>query len=288
MNRQEWHKWRNEGIGASDAPTIMCVSPWKTPYQLWEEKIFGKEESNNPATEHGKKYEPLAIKWFEKEMGISFHKEELDFLCAQSNEFPWMKATLDALDKEEKHMLEVKCPFSLENHEKVKISRQVPDIYFPQLQHQMKVKEKQWMYFLSYNWKDPDDSVILEVSRDNKYIEKLIEKEQKFWDCVLEMEPPELTERDWNNMEANAEWVNKAQEIRKIQEQLDPLEQRFEELRKDLIYLSNGQRCIGGGIKTNRFLCKGSVDYSKVPQLQNVDLEQYRKKSIEKWRVDRV
>lgn len=38
QNTQEWEKFRLQKIGASDAPIIMGVSPWKTPFQLWLEK----------------------------------------------------------------------------------------------------------------------------------------------------------------------------------------------------------------------------------------------------------
>jgi predicted phage-related endonuclease len=35
----EWLEFRKNKIGASDAPIIMETSPWKTPYQLWLEKL---------------------------------------------------------------------------------------------------------------------------------------------------------------------------------------------------------------------------------------------------------
>ena len=36
---KRWLEERMSYIGGSDAPIIMGVSPWKTPYQLWEEKM---------------------------------------------------------------------------------------------------------------------------------------------------------------------------------------------------------------------------------------------------------
>ena len=38
---EEWLEFRRSRIGASDAPIIMGVSPWKTHYKLWVEKIQG-------------------------------------------------------------------------------------------------------------------------------------------------------------------------------------------------------------------------------------------------------
>ena len=35
QNTPEWLEFRRKKIGASDAPIILEVSTWKTPYQLW-------------------------------------------------------------------------------------------------------------------------------------------------------------------------------------------------------------------------------------------------------------
>ncbi len=48
QNTPEWHAFRRKRIGASDAPVIMGISPWKTPYQLWIEKTSGIESSAAP------------------------------------------------------------------------------------------------------------------------------------------------------------------------------------------------------------------------------------------------
>ena len=40
----EWHKWRMGGIGSSDAPVVMGVSPYKTIEQLYLEKTGQGEE----------------------------------------------------------------------------------------------------------------------------------------------------------------------------------------------------------------------------------------------------
>ena len=50
---EEWLDWRKKGIGSSDAPIIMGVSPWKTPFELWEEKT-GTQRA----------YEGINQKWF--------------------------------------------------------------------------------------------------------------------------------------------------------------------------------------------------------------------------------
>ena len=49
---QEWLIWRAQGIGASDAPIIMGVSPWSNIIALWRDKR-ATLESNNDDKEGG-------------------------------------------------------------------------------------------------------------------------------------------------------------------------------------------------------------------------------------------
>ena len=36
QNTAEWHRWRQQRLGASDAPVIMGEAAFKTPRTLWE------------------------------------------------------------------------------------------------------------------------------------------------------------------------------------------------------------------------------------------------------------
>ena len=44
QNTPEWHRWRRQGIGASDAPVIMGETPFKTPRTLWSIKTGCTQE----------------------------------------------------------------------------------------------------------------------------------------------------------------------------------------------------------------------------------------------------
>jgi putative phage-type endonuclease len=56
---QEWQEWRKTGLGGSDAPVIMGVSPWNTPYKLWAERcgLLAPRRSNS-AMDRGNALEP--------------------------------------------------------------------------------------------------------------------------------------------------------------------------------------------------------------------------------------
>ena len=44
QNTPDWHRWRQQGLGASDAPVIMGEAAFKTPRMLWSIKTGRMQE----------------------------------------------------------------------------------------------------------------------------------------------------------------------------------------------------------------------------------------------------
>ena len=61
-----WFNWRNDGIGASDASTIMGENRFKSADKLLHEKIYRINESQNTAMMEGTRLEPEARKAYQK------------------------------------------------------------------------------------------------------------------------------------------------------------------------------------------------------------------------------
>lgn len=85
---------RSKFIGGSDIAAILGVSPWKTAYELWEEKVEGYEKASNEARDkvlnRGKKLEPIVIEMLQEERDVwvlernQIHVDpEHPFLCAE-------------------------------------------------------------------------------------------------------------------------------------------------------------------------------------------------------------
>lgn len=91
---------------------------------------------------------------------------------------------------------------------------------------------------------------------------------------------------DHINMDSS--WIEIAQECRKIQTIRKSIEVKEELLIKKLKELSMGMSCKGGGFIFTRTLRKGTVDYSRIPQLSGIDLEPYRKSQTESWKLDQI
>ncbi|MGE4490082.1 MAG: lambda-exonuclease family protein, partial [Kiritimatiellales bacterium] len=102
---KEWVDWRDTGIGGSDAPTVLGENPWKSASVLLEEKL-GKVEpfAGNEATRRGARLEPEARRLYEQ-----FHGVEVEPICLQSTEYPWMLASLDGISADHQHVVEFKC-----------------------------------------------------------------------------------------------------------------------------------------------------------------------------------
>ncbi len=181
----EWHEFRQNHIGASDAPVVMGVSPFKSRKQLWKEKVFGVQQKANGAMLYGKMKEEEAREAFERETGFLVFPKVLEH-----PEHDWISASLDGLDVEEKFLVEIKCPRSNIDQfvDAGNMVHTVPEKYFPQIQHQLFVTGLDLAYY--YTYYGNGHGTIAQVRRDDKYIDLLLEKEKEFWEYVQTFIPP--------------------------------------------------------------------------------------------------
>jgi len=168
----EWLKWRNEGIGASDAPVIMGESPWKTSRSLLKEKLFGESEWRNEKMIRGIELEPKALELYQKITGIKMRP-----VCIQSKIFPWLRASLDGLSYDENRVVEIKCGESV--YKKTYYSKQVPFYYYGQLQHILAITGLSSIDFWCFLPNRPYIHLI--IKRDDSYIDRLLKAENDFW-----------------------------------------------------------------------------------------------------------
>ena len=79
------------------------------------------------------------------------------------------------------------------------------------------------------------------------------------------------------------EWTEISKKWLDIHRQMQVLEMEEKALRELLIQMAGVENVTGGGVRITRSIRKGSIQYSQIPELQNVDLEKYRKESTEIW-----
>jgi putative phage-type endonuclease len=268
----EWFDLRKSKITATDAVAIMGVSPWKTKYQLYQEKKSNSTPSFvNEGMKSGIELEPLARSLFVLKTGL--------FVEPKVVVKDWAMASLDGIDPSNKHVVEIKC--SGEKYHQLAMQGKIPDHYYPQLQHQMYVCDVESMDYFSF---DGIDGITVKVKRDEEYIAKMIEEELKFFECLKNNTPPENEKADY--IERNDSlWQQCASKWISVSESLKELEKEEQQLREQLIFLSGESNTKGAGISLCQVQRKGNIDYSKIPELSSIDLEKFRKKSTSSWRI---
>ncbi len=271
----EWLAFRKNHIGSSDASIIMGLNPWCTPYELWQRKLdLIPEQDVSYAMRRGIELEPVARSLFNKEFEI-----EMKPAVALHETRKWQMASLDGLSKLWTQALEIKCGGkALFDHA---INNEIPEYYMVQLQHILSVSgHNEINYYVYYE----GEGINQVVKRNDPFIKLMLEKEKAFYDCLINLEQPELCEKDFVKRD-DFEWNETGIEINKVRAELKYLAEKEELLKQKLIYLSNGRNSRGANIQLSSYLRKGNVDYGKIPELKDVDLNPYRKKSSIVYRI---
>lgn len=271
QNTPEWHRWRAQGIGASDAPVIMEETPFKTPRALWSIKTGRMQErSASPAARRGRELERFARRAYERQTGI-----QVEPLCLVHEEIEWMRASLDGLSFDGATLVEIKCPLSLRDRASAGEGR-VPAQYYAQLQHQLEVSRAEQAHYWSFHG---NDGVLVEIRPDREYAKRLVEAEAAFWQLVKENRWPELANEELD-LSADPKWRRVALRYREARLRLENATSQAHKLRATLACMATARRTYGCGVEVLKSSRKGTVDYAAVPELRGIDLEPYRKPPV--------
>ena len=187
MDKLEWLKERQCGIGGSDVGAILGVSKYKTAFEVYLEKT-------EPITEVGEQsesdyfgdiFEDVVAKEFEKRTGKKVRRDRKHY---KHKEYHFMVANIDRRVVGENAILECKTAnqFLANDWE----GEEIPASYLLQVQHYLFVTEAELGYIAvliggqKFIWK--------QVQRDEELIEMIIEAENEFWKMVEDKTPPPL------------------------------------------------------------------------------------------------
>ena len=177
---REWLEWRHKGIGASDAPVVMGENPWKMTDALLRDKCGQLKESyQNPAMARGTQLEPEARRAYIEKTG-----NQVSPACLQSNQYGWLRASVDGISADGGSAVEIKCGDSA--YRKTAEYGSPPDYYYGQLQHIIAVAGLAAIDFWCYLPDRP--GILVRVDRDDDYIERMVLAEYEFWGQVQQAE----------------------------------------------------------------------------------------------------
>ena len=264
----DWLEWRRQGIGSSDAPIIMGVSPWCDVLTLYKRKRGElPEQESNWAMARGTRLEPEVRALLEKRLGV------LEPATLTHPTIEWMRASVDGISLDGNLVVEIKCPGQAD-HDFAKAG-QVPPKYVPQVQHILAVTGCEKLIYASYN----GGVVTVSVPRDEAYIALLIKAEQAFWEAVQAGIPPVV-----EGQRTDDAWLEAAIRYRETKTAYDLAAEALESAKAGLLALTDTDAS-GAGVKVSRVDKKGNVDYKSIPVLKGLDLEPYRKPGHTEWRI---
>lgn len=283
QDSDKWLDWRRGGIGASEAPVVMGVSPYKTRYQLWEEKcgINDHSPTNHFILQKGKDAEPRARAMYE-----TLFFTEMPAVLAEYGPVPFIRASLDGFNEATMIGIEIKY-VGAQEYLRIKETMTVPDRYFPQIQHQLLVTGADHFDFVAYN-DEINDIFIITVKPDPDYIKRLVEELMKFWKLVKTRKPPEMCDRDYVVVD-DAETLDLIEQWKAVCLQVKTLETKEAELKDKIkAYLPGGpaRRFRHADVRICEATRQGSVNYKAIPQLKQVNLDLYRGNPVTYWRFD--
>jgi len=272
-----WLVWRRGLLTATDAPMLMGASPYVTPYKGWQRKLgLIPEQQETEPMRRGKRDEPIAREWFNKEYGL-----EMEPCCVESDEFNFIGASLDGLSKCGKYILEIK---SNGDQYHFGLNGGPPDFHSMQMQHQYRACDNipEMCFYLSWHKSGPR---VIEEKINREWLADYMKKANEFWQRVVFFEAPPMTNKDYKDMNENGAWYSYANEYRKLCEQIKTLEEVKDSYKKEIVKLCGDDSCFGSGIKVMKKVTKGRIDYDSVPELSGVNLEKYRKSSTSSWTI---
>ena len=266
QNTKDWLKARKNFIGGSDVSTIMCVSPWRTPLQLWEEKL-GICTPDHAAKayifERGHRYELIARQAYELKVGFDVPAQ-----VVQHAQIPYCRVSLDGLNLDQKEVIEIKymgvADWTLLKHKDI-----VPPHYIPQVQYQLLATGFDSLTFIGIN--ESKKLAITQVAPDLDYMRKMISWCNYFWSMVKEKKPPKHIPKDFKMLMRKA-GVKHCNRIFKIDQTIGKLLDERLKLQDEVLKLARSTRMAFQGKILIRTCDFDHDDLGLISELKEVDL----------------
>jgi len=188
---------RAAGIGGSDAPVLCGVARWRTPLQLWAEKVaamsgvFEKDDEDNDMLLWGTLMEPQILKQFGKKTKRKIYKSK-DLIVHP--DLDWLIAHLDGtqLDKER----------GIGVVEGKNVSRYVSDRWAEEVPVEVQIQTQHYLAATGHDYATAvglvggHQLIWQDIERNQGFIDDLLEREERFWMRVLADNPPTATAAD--------------------------------------------------------------------------------------------
>lgn len=191
MNRQGY-------LGGSDAAAILGISPYKSPYQLYMEKVGEWQEEIDEKRERifarGRRLEPIVVEMLVDELKSDGHDVEIIERNHRYTdpELNYLKSEIDVelvIDGEEVNgEIKTVTPFAAKEWGE-QGTDEIPLHYTAQVLHGLMIKPRKRAIVAALI--GADDLRVHYVDRDQDAIDMIRKKEIEFWNRIVNREPPD-------------------------------------------------------------------------------------------------
>ena len=236
---------RKKGLGGTDCATVMGLSPYRTPYELWLIKTGRKEEEtilNEDRLRLRHAHEDTIANEYEVQKSVKLRRVNQTVFHKR---LPFMLCNLDRVITGQRKIVECKTSTAwLRQDWGVSGSDEAPMHYILQVQHQLACSEYDDADIAALI--DIDDYRIYPTPRNDKIIAKIEEACERFWvDNVLaDVAPPATTRGDLklmyplnngNFIEATPDVLSYIDDVNRIKLEGKLLEKKQEGVEKEII-----------------------------------------------------
>ena len=275
----EWLEYRKNGIGASEVASIAGIEgAFKTRQQILEEKLGAVA----PVSAHLQKLFAEGHEWervVRENMNAAGWKFEPAVCVADWNDR--LFASLDGLDRERQIILEVKSVSTEDRF--FQYAEKVPAHYYVQCQWQMLITGLKGVHLVFVYDGNVKTTIITPDANDQKYLQNAADTFLKELDAIKAGDLPSpikaLASPDMTRLA-----FLKAQE-KEMQIQIDMVTEEIKYLAEKVLKENDARKVESESVTVEWVEREGSVDYKKIPELEKIDLNQYRKKGTKYIKV---
>lgn len=285
----EWHSWRKNGVGGSDAAVVLHNSPYTSLYDLYALKT-GHTKPEEPSS--GKQFifakgletEALVRPILEARIGCP-----LPPACGEHEEFPILRASLDGFNAERNIAAEIK----LVGQAAFEMAQEgmIPPHYYDQCQHNLLVTGAETLFYAcatAFDGNNEEKIAVVEMKPDKTWQDKYLPAVSDFWARVERLDPPPKTPPMQGTIIVENEGLRAlASRYATLKAQALRIENEIEEVGTQLKSVvapnTDGKYYfLDTNISITAYKREGNIQYAKIPEVKNLPqetLEKYRGKA---------
>ena len=252
---------RQTYLGTSEWSGIAGLyNRYKSPLDVWNEKVHGYEPFDNLLMKVGRDIEPMIAKWVEEETG---HKVAIDGYVQFHDKYDFLATNLDGVCYDEngnESILEIK---TAGKKARENWGAELPIQYYTQIQGQMAITGIKQVHvaILTWGYVGPESFEIQTYDYDEEFANMVINKCISFWlDHVVTKVPPQpITESDIKetyphangySLEASPELADKIRVLKNLKATKKEMDQNIKGVELDIKKLMKDAQSITYGEDT--------------------------------------